>query len=242
MLNPNRMSSYKQTGLSLINTVHVILNRAPLVAQMVKNLSAMWEAWVWSLGGEEPPEEGTATHSSILTWRIPWTEEPGGLQPMGLQRVGHNWVGNSLLWYWITKHMQKRETYTWKSSSTSRRNHISPYPSLNHSVDFVHYHQLYVMYYFKVGHLNLYSYVPSASKFRSGQSRAVWLCENGWLWDRFIFQILFFVLNTSLEKEEISVPKQRIYTCWMMDGMLPSLGNLGQRKTVSRKAILHFIG
>ena len=136
--------------------------------------------------------------------------------------------------------MQKREAYTWKSSSTSRRNHISPYPSLNHSVDFVHYHELYAMYYFKVGHLNLYTYVPSAPKFRSGQSKAMWLCENGWLWDRFIFLILFFVLNTSLGKEEISVPKQRIYTCWMMDGMLPSLGNLAQRKTVSRKEILHF--
>ena len=46
---------------------------------------------VWSLGGEDPLEEGTATHSSILAWRIPWTEEPGGLQSIGLQRVGHDW-------------------------------------------------------------------------------------------------------------------------------------------------------
>ena len=51
----------------------------------------MQETWVWSLGQEDPLEEGTATHSSILVWRIPWTEEPGGLQSMGLQRVGHNW-------------------------------------------------------------------------------------------------------------------------------------------------------
>ena len=60
---------------------------------MVKNLPTMQEAretWVQSLGQEDPLEEGMATHSSILAWRIPWTEEPGGLQSMGLQRVRHN--------------------------------------------------------------------------------------------------------------------------------------------------------
>ena len=51
----------------------------------------MWETWVWSLGWEDPLEKEMATHSSILPWRIPWTEEPGGLQSMGLQRVGHDW-------------------------------------------------------------------------------------------------------------------------------------------------------
>ena len=48
------------------------------------------ETWAQSLGWEDPLEEGMATHSSILSWKIPWTEEPGGLQSMGLQRVGHN--------------------------------------------------------------------------------------------------------------------------------------------------------
>ena len=57
---------------------------------MVKNLPAMWETLVRSLGWEDPMEKGMATHSSILAWRIPWTEEPGGLQPMGSQRVGHD--------------------------------------------------------------------------------------------------------------------------------------------------------
>ena len=57
---------------------------------MVKNLPAMQEAWVQSLDLEDPLEKGMATHSSVLAWRIPWTEEPGGLQSMGLQRVGHN--------------------------------------------------------------------------------------------------------------------------------------------------------
>ena len=57
---------------------------------MVKNLPAMWETQVLSLGQEDSLEKGMATHSSILAWRIPWTEEPGELQPMGLQRVGHD--------------------------------------------------------------------------------------------------------------------------------------------------------
>ena len=55
------------------------------MAQMVKNLPAMQKIWVQSLGQEDPLEKGTATHPSILAWRIPWTEEPGGLQSMGSQ-------------------------------------------------------------------------------------------------------------------------------------------------------------
>ena len=65
---------------------------ASLVAQMVKNLPAMQETWVWSLGQEDPLEKKMATYSSILAWRIPWTEEPDGIQSMGSQRVGHNWA------------------------------------------------------------------------------------------------------------------------------------------------------
>ena len=56
---------------------------------MAKNLSSVWETWVLSPGWEGPLEEGMATHSSVLAWRIPWTEEHDGLQSMGLQRVGH---------------------------------------------------------------------------------------------------------------------------------------------------------
>ena len=62
-----------------------------LVAQRIKRLPAMQETWVRSLGWEDPLEKEMATHSSILAWRIPWTEEPGELQSMGLQRVGHDW-------------------------------------------------------------------------------------------------------------------------------------------------------
>ena len=62
-----------------------------LIFLLVKNLLAMQETWVWPLGWEQPLEKGMAIHSSILAWRIPWTEEPGGLQSMGSQRVGHDW-------------------------------------------------------------------------------------------------------------------------------------------------------
>ena len=68
---------------------------ACLVAQMVKNLPAMQETWVWSLGQEDPLEKGMATHSSILAWKITWTEKPGGLQSIGSQRVRHDWADST---------------------------------------------------------------------------------------------------------------------------------------------------
>ena len=61
-----------------------------LVAQRLKHLPAMRETWVQSLGQEDPLEKEMTTHSSILAWRIPWTEKPGGLQTMGSLRVGHD--------------------------------------------------------------------------------------------------------------------------------------------------------
>ena len=61
--------------------------KTDLVAQRLKRLPAMWETWVQSLGWEDPLEKEKAIHSSILAWRIPWTEEPGRLQSMGSQRV-----------------------------------------------------------------------------------------------------------------------------------------------------------
>ena len=64
--------------------------------QMVKNPPVIQETQVQSLSWEDPLEKGKATHSSILAWRIPWTEEPGGLQSMGSQRVGHDWVTNPI--------------------------------------------------------------------------------------------------------------------------------------------------
>ena len=63
---------------------------ASLVAELLKSLPAMWETRVQSLGKEDPLEKEMATRCSILAWRIPWTEKPGGLRSMGSQRVGHN--------------------------------------------------------------------------------------------------------------------------------------------------------
>ena len=96
-------------------------SQASLVAQMVKNLPAIQETQAWSLGWEDPLEKGTATYSSILAWRNPWTEEPGRLQSMGLQRVGYDWVTFThtcpsrlaLLWHlllgdWADTSWQKR--------------------------------------------------------------------------------------------------------------------------------------
>ena len=73
----------------------IILTVGFLVPQTVKNLPAMQEIWVWPLGQENPLEKETATHSSVPAWKIPWTEEPGGLQSMGLQRTEHNWATNT---------------------------------------------------------------------------------------------------------------------------------------------------
>ena len=65
-------------------------SRASLLAQMVKNPPVMQETWVQSLDEEDPLEKEKTTYSSVLAWRIPWTEQPGRLQSMGSQRVGHH--------------------------------------------------------------------------------------------------------------------------------------------------------
>ena len=75
------------------DTMHKI-DGSYLMVQMVEKLPTMQETWVQSLVWEDPLEKGMAIHSSILAWKIPWTEEPGRLQSMGLQRVGHDWVTN----------------------------------------------------------------------------------------------------------------------------------------------------
>ena len=69
------------------------------MAQMVKNRPAMQEIGVRSLGQVDPLEEGMATHSSILAWKTPWTEEPGRLQSMGSQRVRHDWATTLSLYF-----------------------------------------------------------------------------------------------------------------------------------------------
>ena len=81
--------------LLLLSSIFPSIRVFSSVAQMVKNLPAMQETWVWSLGQEDPMTKGMATYSSILAWRISWTEEPGGLLSMGSQRVRHDWVSNT---------------------------------------------------------------------------------------------------------------------------------------------------
>ena len=83
--------------------------------QTVKNLLAIWETQVWSLGQEDPLEKKLSTHSSILAWRIPWTEEPGGLQ-MGYQERWWNFIS----WRWLDKVMDSREDYFRSKKITSR--------------------------------------------------------------------------------------------------------------------------
>ena len=73
------------------------------MAQRLKCLPSMQETWVQSLGQEDPLEKEMATHSRILAWRIPWTEEPGGLQSIGLQRVGYKWATSLSLHFHVLK-------------------------------------------------------------------------------------------------------------------------------------------
>ena len=99
------------TGYTMVS----VTVKASLVAQMVRNLPAMQEIWVQSLGWEEPLEKGMATHSAILAWRIPWTDEIGGLQSIGLPRVGRltlsvsNKQGKYCLIVYCTKCYEGRE-------------------------------------------------------------------------------------------------------------------------------------
>ena len=90
------MTLGKQFDLAMAPVTHLqSKNRTSLVAQKVKNLPAIQETWVWSLGWEDLLEKRMVIHSSILAWRIPWTEGPCGLQAMGSQRVRHNWETNT---------------------------------------------------------------------------------------------------------------------------------------------------
>ena len=95
-----------------------------LVSQMVKNLSGMQETQVWTLGWEDPLEKGKVMHFRILAWRIPWTEEPGGLQSMGSQRV-KTWLSEQ----WLTLF----QTYlSINSSNFFRHQHNETYPVTVH--------------------------------------------------------------------------------------------------------------
>ena len=85
---PDQSCSHALLCTMLASQEKIKLEGFFLRAQRLKHLPAMGETWVQSLGREDPLEKEMATHSSILAWRIPWTEKPGGLQSTGLQRVG----------------------------------------------------------------------------------------------------------------------------------------------------------
>ena len=89
---PNPRVEFSPKHLFFLTAIRL---RASLVAQTVKNLPAIQESQVWSLGWEDPLEKDMATHPSILVWRGPWAEEPSRLQSMGSQRVGHNWAAST---------------------------------------------------------------------------------------------------------------------------------------------------
>ena len=102
-----------------------MLSWASLVAQTVKNLPARWKTWVWSLVAEDPLEKGMTSHSSILAWKFAWTEEPGGLQSMGSQRVRHNWMTNTFTLFTFTRFViallkrSKRLLISWLQSPSA---------------------------------------------------------------------------------------------------------------------------
>ena len=81
---------FYSSGSFVNESSYLSSDKTSLMAQMVKCLSTMRETWVRSLGWEDPLEKEMAIHSSTIAWKIPWTEEPGRLQSMGSQRVGHN--------------------------------------------------------------------------------------------------------------------------------------------------------
>ena len=83
------MAGEFKRNIAVITGINITFMNNDFVAQLVKNLPAVQETWIQSLGWEDPLEKEMATHSSILAWKISWTEEPGGLHSMGSQRVGH---------------------------------------------------------------------------------------------------------------------------------------------------------
>ena len=89
-IDKSLLSCFAPFPMNISSSSRTIFLQASLGAQTVKNPPAMQETWVPPLGGEEPLEKGMATYSSILAWRIPWTEQPGGLQSLGSQRVGYD--------------------------------------------------------------------------------------------------------------------------------------------------------
>ena len=143
---------YKTTGKTIALTIWIL--GLPLVAQLVKNPPTMQDTWIQFLDLEDPLEEVTATHSNILAWRIPWMEEPGGLQSMGLQRVRHNWAISLSLFKIIVdgdcSHEIKRHLLLGRKAMTSLE---SVFKSINSSaLSFLHSPTLTSIHYHRKNH------------------------------------------------------------------------------------------
>ena len=106
----------------ILNSYHLLW--ASLVTEMVKNLPAMQETWVQSLDWEDPLEKGTAAHSSVLAFKIPWTERPGRLQFMGSQRVRHDW--SDLAQIGVLR-WEKKAFGSWKETCYEKHKSIANY-------------------------------------------------------------------------------------------------------------------
>ena len=129
-----------------------------LVAQWVRSLPALWESCVWSLGWEDPLEKEVATHSSILAWRIPWTEKPGGLQSMGSQRAGHDWVTDTFkVWLY--------HAFNWKGDirkkTKTKTQDIVSYKKHSLDLDWLDWMQIVLVIYIKLA-VQLDSYLEAS--------------------------------------------------------------------------------
>ena len=119
--NAGDISSIPGWGISPGEGIGYLLQYswAFLMAQLVKNLPAIWETWVRSLGWEERLEEGMATHSNILTWGVPMDKGACGLQSMVLQRVGHDWATKHTVCH-LQEKITAHKSESWKGSFSSR--------------------------------------------------------------------------------------------------------------------------
>ena len=94
------------------------------MAQMIKNMPVMQQTQVWSQDQKDPLEKGMATHPSILAWRIPWREEPGGLQSLRSQRVTHNWMTNTGLFIYYQQNKAKHLNTEWDAQNALKCFHV----------------------------------------------------------------------------------------------------------------------
>ena len=100
------------------------------MAQRVKNLTPIQETWVWSLGQENPLNKGRATQSTILAWRIPWTEGPSRPQSMGSQRVGHKWATNTYTHTHIHKINAAQHSLSWEGKASTSPKELQRTPGV----------------------------------------------------------------------------------------------------------------